>query len=91
MAGLPGAYRYCPDKYAYAYVAACTADQRIFALAFGMSGLALRAGPADLEALGAPAAEPAPEIGEDWFTLPAAAPADLRRWCQRAFTYVSRL
>ena len=89
--GLPGAYHYCPDVHAYAFVAACTPEHGIFALAYGMSALALRLGPGDRTiALAEGGCEPS-EIGDDWLEITGDGAVDLRRWCRAAFTYVSRL
>src|SRR5262249_53754631 len=44
---IAGAYAYCPVPSAYSYVVLHTDENQIFAIAFGMSGLAFRIPPDD--------------------------------------------
>jgi hypothetical protein len=96
---LPDVRQYCPDKHAYAYWALHTGDCRIFALAFGMSGLAYRVPFATISVATADGTGRRSEIGADWIEITPwptgmtseAAASNLRRWCKIAHDYVARL
>jgi len=91
--GLPGIAAHCPDPRRYAYVVLHDERGTIFALAFGMRGLALRVGVDAIEEAIAEGAEANPGIGEGWAVFdPFRAEertevtrARLKRWCARAF------
>lgn len=86
-----GAHAYCPVPSAYSYVVLHTDANRIFAIAFGMRGLAFRVGESALgEALG-DAGVTAAEVGHDWVRFEPwgresreIVRARLRKWCARA-------
>jgi hypothetical protein len=89
---LPGVTTVCPDPRRYAWVAACTRAQRVFALARGMSSLAVRL-PRDLaqHALDDGGAA-CPEIGPGWVAFDPFRPDEptrttrsrVRHWCELA-------
>jgi len=91
--GLPGVGAYCPDPACYAYVVLHDVAGGIFALAFGMRGLALRVGVGAIEEAIAEGAETEPGIGEGWAVFDPfrvderteATRARLKRWTARAF------
>jgi hypothetical protein len=58
--GLPGVGEHCPDPARYAYVVLYDGADRIFALAFGMRGFALRVGAEAMEEAIAEGAEADP-------------------------------
>jgi len=87
----PGAHAYCPVPSVYSYVVLHTDANRIFAIAFGMSGLAFRLAPDDEAAALADGAIHASDIGIGWLRFEpwghgprAATDARLRQWCARA-------
>ncbi|MEP6621637.1 MAG: hypothetical protein ABJE47_20080 [bacterium] len=90
---LPGTHAYCPSYGSCAYVVLHTNANRIFGIAYGQRGLALRlAAPAYTEAL-EDGGVPALSIGPDWLAFAAydgpresGAYARLQRWSARAFT-----
>lgn len=86
----PGAHAYCPVPSIYSYVVLHT-DARIFAIAFGMRGLAFRLSKSDLTAALADSGVGAPEIGGDWVRFEPwsretvdVTRARLQKWCDRA-------
>lgn len=97
--GLPGAALFCPDNARYAWVAAHTNDNRIFALAHGMKAYALRVGSDAMDEAVVNGGMPMPEIGADWIAfdpfLVEVKTADMRallkHWTLRARDYVTTL
>ena len=95
---LPGIGTHCPDPARYAYVVLHDGAGRIFALAFGMRGFALRVGADAMDEAIADGAEADPGIGEGWVVFDpfrvdertGAARARLKRWTARAFGGGSR-
>ena len=88
---IPGALAYCPVPSVYSYVVLHTAENRIFAIAFGMRGLAFRLATDDEATALSDGGIRAADIGagwtrfEPWGREPAAAThARLLRWCSRA-------
>lgn len=96
---LPGEETYCPDPARYAFVAAHTADLRIFALSYGLKAFALRVGSKAVAEAGLDGAAPASEFGSDWVQFDpfvvdvktADMRTRLRAWTARAFAYVSSI
>jgi hypothetical protein len=96
VGGLPGAKTYCPNVASYAWVAACARGTRIFAVAYGMSALALRVGAIGREDALAEGAEP--DIGPDWVRFRPFQPDEplaitrerMRRFASIAFSEASR-
>ncbi|HEY2849461.1 MAG TPA: hypothetical protein VGI97_06260 [Gemmatimonadaceae bacterium] len=91
---IAGAHSYCPSPATYAYVVLHTSANRIFAIAFGMQGLAFRLAPAALAAALADHGAPAPDIGADWVSFPpfnargeVGAWDRLERWGGEAFAH----
>jgi hypothetical protein len=82
--GLGGVRQYCPDPAAYAYVVLHTADNRIFAIAYGQSGLAFRLPLAVLPEALADGGTDATDLGPGWVSFPPWGSSDLRRWCRLA-------
>jgi hypothetical protein len=93
---IPGAHHYCPSYKSCAYVVLHTDARRIFAIAYGQRGLAVRL---PLVAHGEAIADggvPTSEIGAEWMGF---APwggkgqpdwnERLRQWCRRAFDEAS--
>ena len=87
----PGAHAYCPVPSAYSYVVLHTEANRIFAIAFGMRGLAFRLAESDLPDALADSGVAAPEIGADWVRFEPwsretvdVTRARLQEWCDRA-------
>ena len=85
--GLPDVQWYCPDKWRYAYVVLHTRSNRIFGIAFGMSGLAFLL-PAEMipEAV-AVGGEIYPAIGDQWILWQDNKPRNMTRWCKLAHDY----
>src|SRR5512146_2961472 len=92
--GLPGAEVYCPSYSNCAYVVLHDNESRIFAITYGMRGLAFRVGESGYaDALG-DWGTPVPEIGSDWMRFEpwpldvkrADTDARLRRWAARALS-----
>ena len=88
---IPGAGAYCPVPSVYSYVVLHTESDRIFAIAFGMSGLAFKLSPETEETARSDGGERAPEIGagwmrfEPWSRAPRSVTDErLARWCARA-------
>ena len=87
--GLKGVLRYCPDVHNYAYFVLHTSAGRIFAIAFGQSGLAYRipderAWEAFFEGCRA-----CDEIGPGWIMVKpwgVLAP-DASKWCAAAYRF----
>ena len=86
-----GAHAYCPVPSAYSYVVLHTDANRIFAIAFGMRGLAFRLAESEMSEAFADSGVAAPEIGADWVRFEPwgreardATQARLRKWCGRA-------
>jgi hypothetical protein len=89
---IAGAQAYSPSYKDCAYVVLHTEESRIFAIAYGQRGLALRLSPSDRAAALADGGEPAPDVGPDWVSFPpydaygqSGAKERLRRWCERGF------
>jgi hypothetical protein len=87
----PGAHAYCPVPSACSYVVLHTDVNRIFAIAFGMSGLAFRLAPDDEAAALTDGGAHARDIGMGWVRFEpwgqdsrTATDVRLRRWCTRA-------
>lgn len=87
----PSAHAYCPVPSVYSYVVLHTDANRIFAIAFGMRGLAFRLSGSDLTEALADAGVAAPEIGDDWVRFEPwsretvdVTRARLQKWCDRA-------
>ena len=87
----PGAHAYCPVPSAYSYVVLHTDANRIFAIAFGMHGLAFRLAESELSEALTDSGVAAPDIGGDWVRFEPWGREDrevtrarLRRWCDRA-------
>ncbi len=97
--GLPDVQWYCPDALSYAFMVLHTRDNRIFAIAFGMSGLAYRVPPKQIPEAAAEGGSPCSQIGADWILLapwprgaaPQAAAPNLRHWSKIAHDYVVQL
>jgi hypothetical protein len=84
VARCPGVQLFCPEPASFAYVAAYRADRRIFAVAFGMRGVACRVGPERaVEALAAGAARE-PALGADWVVIDALA-GTVEAWVEAAY------
>jgi hypothetical protein len=88
---IPGAHAYCPVPSVYSYVVLHTAENRIFAIAFGMSALAFRLATRDEAAALSDGGVHAAEIGAGWTRFEpwgrepkAVTHARLLRWCSRA-------
>jgi hypothetical protein len=87
---IDGAHAYCPSTASFAYVVLHTASHRIFAIAYGMRGLAFRLAPPSYAAALADGGTPRPEIGPDWLAFepyaptPAIASGRLLRWATQA-------
>ena len=86
-----GAHAYCPVPSVYSYVVLHTETNRIFAIAFGMRGLAFRLAESERSEALADLGVAAPEIGADWVRFEPwgreardATRARLRKWCGRA-------
>lgn len=86
-----GAHAYCPVPSVYSYVVLHTAADRIFAIAFGMSGLAFKLADENDEAARLDGGTPAPELGAGWMRFepwgrgPRSVTHErLLRWCGRA-------
>jgi hypothetical protein len=90
--GLPGVGWYCPDPHRYAYVVLHTRENRIFAIAFGMSSLAYRLPQERVAAAVADGGRLCPEIGANWIAFPPwegnEPGARLKRWCGIAYDAV---
>lgn len=89
---IPGAHAYSPSYASCAYVVLHTEANRIFAIAFGQRGLALRIAPSAQAAALVDGGAPAPDIGPDWVSFApwgaqatAEPMARLHRWCAQAF------
>jgi len=90
--GMSDAGWYCPDVQSYAYVVLHTQGNRIFGIAFSMSGLAYRLPPERVPGAVAEGGRVYPEIGDDWVVLdpwppdepPAVTFERLRHWCKIA-------
>lgn len=82
--GLGGVRQYCPAPAAYAYVVLHTADQRIFAIAYGQNGLAFRLPPEALPDALADGGTAAAELGPGWVSFPPWGSSNLPRWCKLA-------
>lgn len=87
----PGAHAYCPVPSAYSYVVLHTDANRIFAVAFGMRGLAFRLAESELSEALADSGVAAPDIGADWVRFEPwsreardLTRARLGKWCGRA-------
>lgn len=97
--GLPDVQWYCPDVHAYAYMVLHTRDNRIFALAFGMNGLAYRVPPKMIPEALANCGSACSDIGADWVLIapwpqggaPQAAAPNHKLWCKIAHDYVAQL
>lgn len=97
--GLPGAEAYCPSYASCAYVVLHDAENRMFAIAFGMTGLAYRLSRGAYGDALDDGGKAAPEIGPDWVRFDpwpldvkrADTDARLRRWAARAFADVRSL
>jgi hypothetical protein len=83
-----GAHAYCPVPSVYSYVVLHTDANRIFAIAFGMSGLAFRLALSDEAAARSDGGIRAADIGAGWMRFEpwgrdsrAVTGARLRRWC----------
>lgn len=88
----PGSRAYCPVPSVYSYVVLHTDSNRIFAIAFGMSGLAFRLASNDEVVALADGGARARDIGSSWIGFEPwgkeprkVTDARLRRWCARAF------
>lgn len=90
---LPGASEYCPSYPSCAYVVLHNDANRIFGIAYGQRGLALRLAEPSYVAATADGGTAAPNIGPDWLSF---APYDakgqtgtrarLNRWSARALS-----
>jgi len=95
--GLPEVQHYCPDLSLYAYVVIHTRTNKIFGLAYGMNGLALRVGRKAVVQAVADGGRAEREIDEEWISLDPfrvdeptiATKARLRRWCEIAYRYAN--
>jgi hypothetical protein len=90
---IAGASVYCPSTASYAYVVLHTADDRIFAIAFGRRGLAFRLAVSSHADAIADGGVMIPDIGPDWVQFDpwgirdrSAATQRLLRWATQAFT-----
>lgn len=88
---ISGAHAYCPVPSVCSYVVLHTDANRIFAIAFGMSGLAFRLGSNDEMAALSDGGVRAADIGAGWMRFEpwgsdsrAVTEGRLRRWCARA-------
>ena len=90
---IPGASAYSPSYKQYAYVVLHTDASRIFAMAYGQRGLAVRLSPSSRDAALADGGTAADDIGRDWVAFDpwkpdvatAAQQARLERWAAQAF------
>ena len=87
-----GAHAYCPVPAVYSYVALHTGADRIFAIAYGMRGLAFRLEASDEATALSDGGVLAPDIGAGWTRFEpwgrestAATHERLLRWGRRAF------
>ena len=87
----PGAHAYCPVPSVYSYVVLHTNPDRIFAIAFGMSGVAFRLAPEDEAAALKDGGVRATDIGAGWMGFEpwsrdpkTVTRARLLRWCNHA-------
>ena len=95
---IPGAHAYCPLVSSFTYVVLHTDADRIYAIAFGMRGLAFRLAPSAYDAALADGARPADQIGAGWVefdpfercSTPRAADW-LRVWGERALAHAMEL
>lgn len=91
--GFPGVTTFCPDPAAYAWVAACTNSDRIFALALSQSALVVRLSLARTAEALADRGAPFGAIGSEWIRFDPfeaevstqSARARLRHWCEVAW------
>lgn len=90
---IPGARSYCPSTKTFAYVVLHTDADRIFAIAFGMHGLAFRIPSSVIAEAVADGGTLEPKIGPDWVRFPpfngrgeTGAWERLLRWGGQAFT-----
>ena len=88
---LEGAHFYCPSFKSCMYVVLHTDDFRIFAMAYGMHGLAFRLAPSEVSAAVADGGTVEPALGPDWVAFQAydargitGTHDRLRRWAARA-------
>jgi len=91
---IAGARSYCPSTATFAYVVLHTDANRIFAIAFGMRGLAFRLDAAAVEAAVANGGSPAADIGANWVAFPpfnskgeSGAWERLERWSGEAYAH----
>lgn len=92
---LPDVQWYCPDVHRYAYVVLHTRGNRIFGIAFGMSGLAYRLPPGTIPGAVAEGGKVYPDIGEEWIVFQPWQPGEsrtamgerLKQWCEIAHDY----
>ena len=93
--GLPDVQWYCPDVHRYAYVVLHTRSNRIFGIAFSMSGLAYRLPPGTIPEAVTEGGKVYSEIGDEWVLVQAWKPEEtmavtrnrLKRWCKIAHDY----
>ena len=93
---LPGSHSYCPSYKSCAYVVLHTDADRIFGIAYGQLGFALRLPMDEHEAATRDGGDPDPAIGPEWMAF---APYDgprqsgayerLQRWTARAFMHAA--
>ena len=88
---IPGALAYCPVPSVYSYVVLHTAENRIFAIAYGMSALAFRLATGDEPNALSDGGIRATDIGAGWTRFEpwgrepkTATHGRLLRWCSRA-------
>ena len=86
-----GALAYCPVPSVYSYVVLHTDRNRIFAIAFGMRGLAFRLAESELSEAAGDSGVAAGEVGHDWMRFEPwtreareIVHSRLQKWCDRA-------